>query len=351
MKKTVYYGKVPVGGKNPVTIQSMTNTPTSDVNSTVDQILRLEHAGCEIVRVSVPDSESMNAVDRIREKIHIPLVADIHFNYRLALGVLDTCIDAVRLNPGNFPKQYLRQVVQKAARKKIPIRIGVNSGSIDKKIMKKLGNTPEALVESACEYIQYFEDIGHEEIVISVKSSDVIDTINAYQIAHQRIRYPLHIGVTEAGTYLGGTVKSSVALGILLHQGIGDTVRVSLSTDPVREIKVARQILQCLGLRRKGIDIISCPTCSRTCIDVISLSEMIEERFGGEDVPVTVAVMGCVVNGPGEASHADIGIAGNPDGSGTLFENGMLVARISDPCSEFPTLLENYLKKRSLEKS
>ncbi len=347
MKKVIYYGKVPIGGNNKVTVQSMTNTLTRDHVQTIKQIIELEEAGCEIVRVSVPDSDSLKAIDRIKRKISIPLVADIHFNYKLALDVLDTQIDAVRLNPGNFPKQYLKKVVLKAERNQIPIRIGVNSGSIDKKILKKYGNTPEALVKSAVQYVDYFESNGNNKIVVSVKSSNVVDTIEAYRLADKKIKYPLHIGVTEAGTYIRGAIKSSVALGILLNDGIGDTLRVSLSSHPVKEMAIAYQILKSLGLRKGGINIISCPTCARTCIDIISISEEIESRFGQISDDVTIAVMGCVVNGPGEAIHADIGIAGNPDGTGTLFEKGKIIKKIQNPKIEFLKILENFLISRN----
>jgi (E)-4-hydroxy-3-methylbut-2-enyl-diphosphate synthase len=344
IKKTVYYGDVPIGGGYPITIQSMTNTPTSDIKKTIAQIHELEKAGCEIIRSSVPDEKSLQALNTIRKNISIPLIADIHFNYKLALDSLGTNVEAIRINPGNFPINFLKQVVLKAKAENKAIRIGVNSGSLSKKIVENFGHTPKALVESALEYISFFEKLNFENIVISVKSSDVLSTIEAYKLMDRLSPYPLHIGLTEAGPVWRGTIKSSVAMGILLGDGIGDTMRISLSCNPVEEVKVAKHILQSLNLRPKGVEIISCPTCARTNIDVIQLSEKVEKNYGFINKNIKIAVMGCAVNGPGEAKEADIGIAGNPDGTGIIFQKGKAIQKISN-LDEFFTFLDSYLQK------
>ena len=329
MTRQIMVGSVPVGGGAPVTIQSMTNTPTADVEATVAQIRRLEAAGCEIVRVAVPDLAAARAVEAIRADIRIPLVVDIHFDYRLALACVGAGCDAVRINPGNIGgEEKVRAVAEACGARHIPIRIGVNGGSLEKPILAKYGGvTPEAMVESAFGHIRLLEQYGFRDICVSLKSSSVPVTMRAYQLMSQESDHPLHIGVTEAGTVRMGTLKSAVGIGGLLALGIGDTMRVSLSADPVEEVYAARDILRAAGIRREGPELVSCPTCGRTRIDLIALANEVEERLRGVDKPITVAVMGCAVNGPGEAAAADVGIAGGA-GEGLLFRKGQIVKKV-----------------------
>lgn len=318
-----------VGGGAPVSIQSMCNTPTHDVEATVEQIRRLEAAGCEIIRVAVPDMPAAEAIGAIRAAISIPLVVDIHFDYKLALKCVEQGCDAVRINPGNIGSPDRVAAVAEACKGKgLPIRIGVNGGSLEKPLLEKCGGvTPEALVESAFGHIKLLEDCGFYDICVSLKSSSVPLTMKAYQRMSQESDYPLHIGVTETGTPKMGILKSAVGIGGLLALGIGDTLRVSLSADPIQEVYAARDILKAAGIRRDGPELISCPTCGRTRIDLIGLANEVEERLKGVDKPITVAVMGCVVNGPGEASAADVGIAGGV-GEGLLFKRGEIVKKV-----------------------
>ena len=329
MTRQIHVGNVPVGGGAPVTIQSMTNTPTQDVQATVEQIRQLAAAGCEIVRVAVPDMEAARAVGAIRAQSPIPVVVDIHFDYRLALECIAQGCDAVRINPGNIGSPDKVAAVADACKAKgLPIRIGVNGGSLEKPLLEKYGGvTPEALVESTFGHIKLLEDCGFYDICVSLKSSSVPITMKAYEIMSKESNYPLHIGVTETGTPRMGLLKSAVGIGGLLALGIGDTLRVSLSADPVEEIYAARDILKAAGVRREGPELISCPTCGRTRIDLIGLANQVEERLAGVDKDITVAVMGCVVNGPGEASAADVGIAGGV-GEGLLFKKGQVVKKV-----------------------
>ncbi len=329
--KIIQIGNLQMGGGNPVVIQSMCNTDTRDVAATVAQIHALEQAGCELVRVAVPDMQAAEAVGEIRKQIHIPLVADIHFDYRLALKVMDLGIDKVRINPGNIGEESrIKQVVEKAKEKKIPIRIGVNSGSLEKDLVEKYGGvTPQGLVESALRHVRILEKYDFHEIVVSIKASDVPFSIEAYRILAEQIPYPIHVGITEAGTLYSGTVKSAVGIGAILAMGIGDTLRVSLTGDPVEEIKAAKEILKSLGLRKFGIEMISCPTCGRTQIDLISIANEVEQRCAKKQKDIKVAVMGCVVNGPGEAKEADIGIAGG-NGVGILFKKGEWIRKVEE---------------------
>ncbi len=329
MTRQILVGGVPLGGGAPVTIQSMCNTRTDDVEATVAQIGRLAQVGCQIVRVAVPDREAAHAIGAIKERIPIPLVADIHFDYHLALEAVAAGVDKVRINPGNIGGEDRVKAVAGACRVHgVPIRIGVNGGSLEKPILAKYGGvTPEALVESAFGHIALLHKFDFDDICISLKSSDVRTTMAAYRLMSERSDYPLHLGVTETGTRRMGTIKSAVGIGGLLGFGIGDTIRVSLSADPVEEVYAARDILRALGLRREGPNLIACPTCGRTRIDLIGLAEEVERRLQGVDKPITVAVMGCVVNGPGEASAADVGIAGG-DGVGLLFRKGEIVKKV-----------------------
>ena len=322
-------GAVPVGGGAPVTIQSMCNTRTDDVEATVEQILRLEAAGCQIVRVAVPDMAAARAVGEIRSRIHIPLVVDIHFDYKLALECVAAGCDKVRINPGNIGgEDRVRAVAAACKAKNIPIRIGVNGGSLEKPILAKYGGvTPEALVESAFGHIELLHKFDFDDICVSLKSSSVPVTMAAYRLMSLKSDYPLHLGVTETGTPRMGVLKSAVGIGGLLAMGIGDTVRVSLSADPIEEVYAARDILKVSGVRKEGPELIACPTCGRTRIDLSGLANQVEERLKGVDKPITVAVMGCVVNGPGEASAADVGIAGG-DGVGLLFRRGEIVKKV-----------------------
>ena len=329
MSKQILVGGVPVGGGAPVTVQSMCNTRTDDVEATVAQILRLEEAGCEIIRVAVPDLAAARAVGAIKERIHIPLVVDIHFDYKLALESVAAGADAVRINPGNIgDADRVKAVAQACAGKNIPIRIGVNGGSLEKELLAKYGGpTPEALVESAFGHIKLLNRWDFDDICVSLKTSSVPGTIAAYRKMAAESDYPLHVGLTEAGTPRMGILKSAVGIGGLLALGIGDTIRVSLSADPVEEVYAAQDILRVVGLRKDAPELISCPTCGRTKIDLIGLANEVEERLRTVRKPITVAVMGCVVNGPGEAREADVGIAGG-DGVGLLFRKGEIVKKV-----------------------
>lgn len=329
MTKQILVGGVPVGGNAPIPIQSMCNTRTDDVAATVAQIKRLEAAGCEIIRVAVPDMAAARAVGAIREQISIPLVVDIHFDYRLALEAVAAGADKVRINPGNIgAPERVKAVAQACRARGVPIRIGVNGGSLEKPLLAKYGGvTPEALVESAFGHIELLHRYDFDDICVSLKSSDVRTTMAAYRLMSEKSDYPLHLGVTETGTLRMGTIKSAIGIGGLLGFGIGDTIRVSLSADPVEEVSAARDILKALGIRRDGPNLISCPTCGRTRIDLIRLAQEVEQRLEHVKKPLTVAVMGCVVNGPGEAASADVGIAGG-DGVGLLFRKGEIVKKV-----------------------
>ena len=341
MTRQINVGGVPVGGGAPVTIQSMTNTPTQDVAATVAQIQKLAAAGCDIVRVAVPDMEAARAVGKIKEESPIPVVVDIHFDYKLALESIAAGADKVRINPGNIGRYYVKQVADACRQRGIPIRIGVNSGSLDHNVVARYGVTPEAMVESAFQHIRLLEKYDFTDICVSLKSSNVQTAMQAYQLMHCRSDYPLHIGVTEAGTVRMGTLKSAVGIGGLLALGIGDTMRVSLSADPVEEVYAAREILKAAGVRKEGPELVSCPTCGRTKIDLIALANQVEERLKTVDKPITVAVMGCAVNGPGEASAADCGIAGGV-GEGLLFRKGEIVKKVPQDrlVDELFTLIE-----------
>lgn len=329
MTRQIKVGGVSIGGGAKVTIQSMTNTPTQDAEATAEQIRRLAAAGCEIVRVAVPDLEAAKAIGDIKERIAIPLVADIHFDYRLALESVAAGADKVRINPGNIGGEEKVKAVADACRQKgVPIRIGVNGGSLEKSLLAKYGAvTPEAMVESAFGHIALLQKYDFEDICVSLKSSSVVTTMAAYRLMAERSSYPLHLGVTEAGTLRMGTIKSAVGIGGLLAMGIGDTIRVTLTADPIEEVYAAKEILKAVGLRREEPELISCPTCGRTRIDLIGLAGEVEKRLGEIHKPITVAVMGCAVNGPGEASAADVGIAGG-DGVGLLFKRGQIVKKV-----------------------
>ena len=331
VSKQVKAGEVPIGGDAPVSIQSMLNRPAADVEGNVRQAMELEKAGCEIVRVAIPDMEAVRLVDAIKSQIRIPLVADIHFDYRLALECAAAGIDKVRITPGNIgDKSRVRAVVKACKSRNIPIRIGVNGGSLEKDLLEKYGApTAEALVESAMRHVSLLEKNDFDDIVISMKSSDVKTMVEAYRLAAQRCTYPLHLGVTEAGTERMGLIKSAAGIGSLLMDGIGDTIRVSLTDDPVREIAAAKDILKAIGVRDEGVRIVSCPTCGRTNIDLISLANQVEEKLRDCQKPITVAVMGCAVNGPGEAREADIGIAGGA-GEALLFKKGKVLGKFPE---------------------
>ncbi len=328
LTRQISVGNVKVGGDAPITVQSMTNTPTEDVDATVAQIERLTAAGCEIVRVAVPDMDAANAIGKIKARITIPLIADIHFDHRLAIASAEAGVDGLRINPGNIgSKERIENVVAAAKEYQLPIRIGVNAGSLEKRLLDKYdGATPEAMVQSALDQIRLLEDLGFDAIKVSLKASDVARTVAAYRQLSRLTDVPLHVGVTEAGGLYPGIVKSSLGIGMLLAEGIGDTLRVSLTRDPVEEIRVGFEILKALGLREKGPEIISCPTCGRCNIDLFTIAETVEKALLTVDVPLKVAIMGCVVNGPGEAKEADIGIAGG-DGVGILFRKGKLVKK------------------------
>jgi len=329
--RVINIGNSVIGGGNPVLIQSMTNTKTEDIKATVEQINRLAAAGCDIIRCAVPTMEAAKALAEIKQNISIPLVADIHFDYRLAIASMENGADKIRINPGNIGNdEKLKAVVDVAKERNIPIRVGVNSGSLEKNIIAKYGKvTAEGLVESALEKVKRIEDMGYDQLVISIKSSDVLMCIKAHELIVKRTDYPLHVGITEAGTINAGNIKSALGLGVILYQGIGDTIRVSLTGDPIEEIRSARLILKTLGLRKGGIEVVSCPTCGRTQIDLIKLASAVEEMVADIDLDLKVAVMGCAVNGPGEAREADIGIAGGR-GEGLLIKKGEIVRKVPE---------------------
>ncbi|WP_105618018.1 flavodoxin-dependent (E)-4-hydroxy-3-methylbut-2-enyl-diphosphate synthase [Vallitalea okinawensis] len=341
--REITIGNVKIGGDNPILIQSMTNTKTSDVAATVNQILQLEEAGCEIIRVTVNDQGAADAIEEIKKQIHIPLVADIHFNYRLALSALENGIDKLRLNPGNIgSEERIKAVVESAKRHSVPIRIGVNSGSLEQEFIDLYGGvTTKGLVESAMKHVRILERYDFEDIVISLKASNIMRCVESYNMLASKVDYPLHIGITEAGTLYSGTIKSSAGIGILLAQGFGDTLRVSLTGDPVEEVRCAKQLLQAMGLRTFGVELISCPTCGRTEIDLIELANEVEERLVRINKNIKVAIMGCVVNGPGEAREADIGIAAGKD-VGLIFKKGEIIKKVPENqlLDELMTIIE-----------
>lgn len=329
--KVIQIGDRVIGGGNPILIQSMTNTKTEDVKACVEQILRLEEAGCDIIRCTVPTLEAAKAIGEIKKQIHIPLVADIHFDYRMAIAAMENGADKIRINPGNIGgKEKLEAVVKVAKERNIPIRVGVNSGSLEKELVAKYhGVTAEGIVESALDKVGMIETAGYDNLVISIKSSDVLMCVKAHELLVEKTTYPLHVGITESGTLTSGNIKSGIGLGIILHQGIGDTIRVSLTGDPVEEVKSAKLILRTLGLRKGGVEVVSCPTCGRTQIDLISLANQVENMVAGIDKELKVAVMGCVVNGPGEAKEADLGIAGGI-GEGLLIKKGEIIKKVPE---------------------
>ena len=329
--KTIQIGNRVIGGGNPILIQSMTNTKTEDVEATVAQILELERAGCEIIRCTVPTLEAAAAIKEIKKQIHIPLVADIHFDYKMAIAAMENGADKIRINPGNIGStDRVKAVVDVAKERNIPIRVGVNSGSLEKNLVEKYGGvTAEGIVESALDKVKIIEDLEYDNLVISIKSSDVLMCVKAHELLAGKTVYPLHVGITESGTVQSGNIKSSIGLGIILHQGIGDTIRVSLTGNPVEEIKSAKLILRTLGLRKGGIEVVSCPTCGRTQIDLIGLASKVEKMVEDYPLDIKVAVMGCAVNGPGEAKEADIGIAGGI-GEGLLIKKGEIVRKVPE---------------------
>ena len=329
--KIIQIGNVKIGGGNPIAIQSMTNTPTENVEATVQQILRLEKAGCEIVRCTVPNKEAAEAIKEIKKQKHIPLVADIHFDYKMAILAMENGADKIRINPGNIgSRERVEAVVQVAKEGNIPIRVGVNSGSLEKELVAKYhGVTAEGIVESALDKVRMIEEMGYDNLVISIKSSDVMMCVRAHELLAGKTPYPLHVGITESGTVTSGNIKSSIGLGLILNQGIGDTIRVSLTGDPVEEIYSAKLILRTLGLRKGGIEVVSCPTCGRTKIDLIKLAGQVEKMVADIPLDIKVAVMGCVVNGPGEAREADIGIAGGI-GEGLLIKKGEIIRKVPE---------------------
>lgn len=347
--KVIHIGDRVIGGGNPILIQSMTNTKTEDVAATVEQIRKLTAAGCDIIRCAVPTQEAAAAIREIKKEISIPLVADIHFDYRLAIAAMENGADKIRINPGNIgSRERLNAVVQTAKERNIPIRVGVNSGSLEKDLVEKYhGVTAEGIVESALDKVHMIEEEGYDNLVISIKSSDVLMCAKAHELIASKTVYPLHVGITEAGTLLSGNIKSAVGLGMILSQGIGDTIRVSLTGDPLEEVKSAKLILRTLGLRKGGIEVVSCPTCGRTRIDLIGLANQVENMV--EDIPLDlkVAVMGCVVNGPGEAKEADIGIAGGV-GEGLLIKKGEVVRKV--PEAELLSVLREELLHWNNEK-
>lgn len=346
--KVIAIGDCKIGGGNPVAIQSMTNTKTEDVKATAGQILKLEEAGCEIIRCAVPTMEAAEALAQIKKQIHIPLVADIHFDYRLAIAAMEHGADKIRINPGNIGSvDRVRAVVDVAKEREIPIRVGVNSGSLEKDIIEKYGRvTAEGLVESALDKVRMIEEMDYDNLVISIKSSDVLMCIKAHELIAEQTNYPLHVGITESGSLIAGNIKSAVGLGTILYQGIGDTVRVSLTGDPVEEVRSAKLILKTLGLRKGGVTVVSCPTCGRTQIDLIGLAGKVEKLVEDIDLDIKVAVMGCAVNGPGEAKEADIGIAGGR-GEGLLIRKGEVIRKV--PEEELLSALKEELEKFSTE--
>ncbi len=329
--KEVRIGDVVIGGNHPIAIQSMTNTKTQDVEATVAQILQLERAGCQIIRSTVPDMEAAKALAEIKKQIHIPLVADIHFDYRLAIAAMENGADKIRINPGNIGSaERVKAVVDCARERNIPIRVGVNSGSLEKELVEKYhGVTAEGIVESALDKVKMIEDFGYDNLVISIKSSDVMMCVKAHELISKKTDYPLHVGITESGTIISGNIKSSIGLALILNQGIGDTIRVSLTGDPVEEIKSAKLILKTLGLRKGGIEIVSCPTCGRTSIDLIGLANKVENMVAEFPLDIKVAVMGCVVNGPGEAKEADLGICGGRQ-EGLIIRCGEVIKKVPE---------------------
>ena len=342
--RVVKIGDRVIGGGNPILIQSMTNTPTQDVKATVGQIHRLEAAGCEIVRCTVPDEAAARAISEIKKQIRIPLVADIHFDYKMAIAAIENGADKIRINPGNIGgKEKVAAVVDAARERRIPIRVGVNSGSLEKNLVEKYGGvTAEGIVESALDKVHMIEDLGYQNLVISIKSSDVMMCVKAHELLAGKTDYPLHVGITESGTLISGNIKSSIGLALILNQGIGDTIRVSLTGDVTEEVKSAKLILRTLGLRRGGIEVVSCPTCGRTKIDLIGLANQVETMVGEfPDLNLKVAVMGCAVNGPGEAKEADLGIAGGV-GEGLLIKKGEIVRKV--PETEFVSTLRYELE-------
>lgn len=329
--KVIHIGNQVIGGGNPILIQSMTNTRTEDVRKTVEQIQALEKAGCEIVRCTVPTLEAAKAIAQIKKEVSIPIVGDIHFDYKMAIAAMENGVDKIRINPGNIGgRDNVKAVIDVARERNIPIRVGVNSGSLEKNLVEKYnGVTAEGIVESALDKVKMIEDLGYDNLVISIKSSDVLMCVKAHELLVKETNYPLHVGITESGTLLSGNIKSALGLGLILHQGIGDTIRVSLTGDPVEEIKSAKLILRTLGLRKGGIEVVSCPTCGRTKIDLIGLANEVEKLVANYDLDIKVAVMGCVVNGPGEAKEADIGIAGGI-GEGLLIKKGEVIRKIPE---------------------
>jgi (E)-4-hydroxy-3-methylbut-2-enyl-diphosphate synthase len=349
--RQIKVGTVAIGGGSPISVQSMTNTDTGDVHQTVAQIHRLEAAGCDIVRVAVPDNDAASAIRKIQEQITIPLIGDIHFDYRLAIAAMENGVDGIRINPGNLGgEDKIASVVAAAKLHKVPIRVGVNSGSLEKDLLHKYGypspENTEALIESALRNVRLLEKYGFDDIKISIKSADVLTTISGYQRLAEATDYPVHLGVTEAGGLIAGTVKSSVALGVLLNQGIGDTLRISLTRDPVEEIRVGFELLRSLKIRERGPELISCPTCGRTRIDLFSLAEAVEKYVQTMESPLKIAVMGCVVNGPGEAKHADIGVAGG-NGVGIIFKKGEIWKKVRE--DELLEVFMDELKKMEEE--
>lgn len=345
LKKEISIGKKIIGGSKPVMIQSMTNTDTRDIDATVRQIRILTAAGCEMIRITVPDEESAKALKKIKEQVNIPVTADIHFDYRLAISSIENGADKIRINPGNIGNRDKVAEVVKAARERyIPIRVGVNSGSLSKKLYDKYGGASvEAMLEDLERQITMIEDMGYENLVIAAKSSDIRTMLAVNRIMHNQYNYPIHLGLTEAGTVFSGTIKSSVAIGILLEEGIGDTIRYSLTADPVNEVEAAKVLLRGLGLYKKGINIISCPTCGRTKVDIIAIANELERRTRDLDISLDVAVMGCGVNGPNEARHADVGIAGGKD-EALLFKRGEIIKKVrgADVLDELIALIKNF---------
>ncbi|MEW6162031.1 MAG: flavodoxin-dependent (E)-4-hydroxy-3-methylbut-2-enyl-diphosphate synthase [Nitrospirota bacterium] len=329
--RTIYVGRVPVGGGNPIAVQSMTKTDTADVKSTLRQIKSLEASGCEIIRLAVPDMKAAKALGTIKKSIDIPMIADIHFDWRLAIEAVEQGVDGLRINPGNIGARWkVKEVVTAAKERGVPVRVGVNAGSLQKELLKKYGHpVPEALVESAERHVQMLEEMDFTNLKVSLKGSDVPTTVEAYRLFSKRYDYPLHIGISEAGPPSTGIIKSSIGLGILLSEGIGDTIRVSLTAEPEEEVRVAYEILKCLGLRQRGVEIVSCPTCGRCRVDLRRLATEVEYRLREIDKPMKIAVMGCVVNGPGEAKEADLGIAGGK-GIGVLFRKGRVIKKIKE---------------------
>lgn len=329
--KAIKIGNKVIGGGNPILIQSMTNTHTEDVKTTVEQIHALEKAGCDIIRCTVPTHEAALAIKEIKKQINIPIVADIHFDYRMAIEAMENGADKIRINPGNIGgTDKIKAVVNVAKERNIPIRVGVNSGSLEKNLVEKYsGVTAEGLVESALDKVKIIEDLGYDNLVISIKSSDVLMCVKAHELIAEQTKYPLHVGITESGTVFSGSIKSSIGLGLILNQGIGDTIRVSLTDDPVREVEAAKLILRTLGLRKGGIEVVSCPTCGRTRINLIELAGKVEKMAADYDLDIKLAVMGCVVNGPGEAKEADLGIAGG-DGCGVLIKHGEIIKKVPE---------------------